>query len=184
MISYQPKFRLLGSIIFLLATAIWIWFSRIPGDFLPPDSITAPQVGFKSPDFSLVTLSGSDFNLNDFAGKPLVINFWASWCPPCRAEMPAFQEAFQEYSDTDLVFAAINATHQDSLQDVEEFIKNHALTFLIPLDKNGSVSRNYNVHSLPTTFFVDRQGLITKILIGGPLPLPLIRTEINQLLEK
>jgi len=96
--------------------------------------------------------------------------------------MPDFQQAYIEYSDTDLVLISINSTSQDSLQDVLSFVESYQLTFPILLDTTGIVTRTFNVHSLPTTFFIDRSRIITKVLIGGPIPLSLMRVEINKLL--
>jgi len=113
-----------------------------------------------------------------------MVNFWASWCPPCRAEMPAFQQIVEEYHSTDLIIAAVNLTNQDSLSDAREFINKYQLTFPILFDSNGSASQAYNVYSLPTTFFINRQGYIQKIIIGGPIPISLLRVELDKLLEE
>jgi peroxiredoxin len=97
--------------------------------------------------------------------------------------MPDFQQARIEYADTDLEIIAINATHQDSLADVERFVQQNMLEFPILLDSGGNASHSYQIHSLPTTFIIDREGVIIKTLIGGPVPLSLLRIEANQLLE-
>lgn len=96
--------------------------------------------------------------------------------------MPDFQQAYLEYFDTDLVLMSINSTSQDSLQDVLAFVEINRLTFPVLLDTTGAVTRTFNVHSLPTTFFINRTGIIRKVLIGGPIPLSLMRVEINKLL--
>jgi len=98
--------------------------------------------------------------------------------------MSAFQEAWQEYSGTDLVILAVNTTQQDSLSDIENFVYQHHLGFPILLDKNGSVSSTYQIHSLPTTFIISREGVIRKTLIGGPLPLSLLRVQADHLLQE
>jgi len=143
----------------------------------------AAQVGFSAPNFRLTSLDSLVIELNDLKGSPIILNFWASWCPPCKAEMPAFQKASQEFSDTEIQIIAINATSQDSLSDVREFIEHHGITFPIPLDQTGSVSKDYLVHSLPTTYFIDQFGIITEIIIGGPIPLSLLRIQANQLIS-
>jgi len=131
----------------------------------------------------LATPGGDEITLSDLLGYPVIINFWASWCPPCRAEMPAFQQVYEEYQDRGLIIAAVNATNQDSRSDAVDFAATNHLTFPILLDISGSASRSYNLHSLPTTVFVDREGVIQKIIIGGPIPVPLIRVEIEKLLQ-
>ncbi len=183
MSSYRFERQYLISILILLAGAAWIWFSRLPSDSISSQSISAPQVSFLAPDFSLTTLSGDNFVLSDLKGSPVIINFWASWCPPCRAEMPAFQQVFAEYADQGLIIAAVNATNQDSISEASAFASENYLAFPVPLDKTGSVSRSYNLHSLPTTIFVDNQGIIKKIIIGGPIPTALIRVQVEKLVQ-
>lgn len=162
----------------------WIWISRVPISSLPTAMIEAPKENFLAPDFTLNTIDGKPFTLQELKGRPVILNFWASWCPPCRAEMPAFQLAWQEYSDTDLVILAVNATHQDSIPEINQFIDQNNLDFTVLLDIAGNVSSAYQIHALPTTFLIDRDGIITKTLIGGPIPLSLLRVHANQLLQE
>ena len=177
------KFSLSALAIPLVLLA-WIWVSRIPPSALPSSAIEAPKENFLAPDFNLLSMEDSKIKLSDLRGKPVILNFWASWCPPCRAEMPAFQKAWQEYGDTDLIILAVNATHQDSLSDIEIFIDQHHLEFPILLDISGGVSADYQIHSLPTTFVINREGIIIKELIGGPIPLSLLRVQADQLLQE
>ena len=182
--SYIKTQSILLSALILGAGMTWIWLSRIPGEMQSQVDIRVPQIGFESPAFSLPTLNGNQINSDDLTGRPYILNFWASWCPPCQAEMPDFQTVSDEFSDTDLLVIAINARNQDSIQNVENFLENKNISFMIPLDHTGAVSKDYNIHSLPTTFFIDRQGTIARIIIGGPIPLPLLRTEAENLLQE
>jgi thiol-disulfide isomerase/thioredoxin len=168
----------------LLVGAGWIWFSRIPSESGASQSLSVPQEGFLAPDFNLTTLSGDNFVLSQHRGYPVIINFWASWCPPCRAEMPAFQQAFAEYEEQGLMIAAVNATYQDSRSEATAFASENKLIFPIPLDTTGAVSRSYNLYSLPTTVFIDSQGIIRKIIIGGPIPTALLRVEVEKLIQE
>jgi len=160
----------------------WIWFSRVPPSAQVPASIAAPREDFLAPLFTLETFRGGEIDIADLKGQPLILNFWASWCPPCRAEMPDFQQAWEEYRDSGLVIIGVNATYQDSLNEMQSFIASNQLTFPILLDTRGSVSSLYQVRSLPTTFFINSEGVITKTIIGGPIPLSLLRVEADQLL--
>jgi thiol-disulfide isomerase/thioredoxin len=182
--SYITLRTLIVSGIITIAGLAWIFISDASGLNPNQEDQFAPQVGFQSPPFALETLDGDNFVLSELSGRPVIINFWASWCPPCKSEMPDFQQAANEYSETDLVITAINATKQDSIQNVRNFIEKEEITFSIPLDRSGSVSKFYNVHSLPTTYFIGRDGKVMNILIGGPIPLPLLRVEIEKLIQE
>jgi cytochrome c biogenesis protein CcmG/thiol:disulfide interchange protein DsbE len=182
--TYLKKFGIPLSVTILVAGLAWIWFTRLPVGPGPSSPLEAAQVGFLAPDFTLSSLDFQEVRLANLKGKPVVLNFWASWCPPCKAEMSAFQEAFQEFGGSDLQIIAINATNQDSLTEVTQFIEEYEISFPIPLDQSGAVSRDYLVHSLPTTYFIDRAGVIKEIIIGGPIPLSLLRIQASQLLAE
>jgi peroxiredoxin len=162
----------------------WIFLTRVPPSSLPPSSLEAPKEGFLAPGFNLNSLSNDEYQISSYSGKPIILNFWASWCPPCRAEMPDFQQAWEEYQETDLQIIAVNATNQDSLPEISRFLTSHQVDFPILLDPSGSTSSAYQIHSLPTTFFINRSGVITKIIIGGPVPLSLLRIQADQLLKE
>jgi thiol-disulfide isomerase/thioredoxin len=180
---YLKKLSVPVSLFILASGLAWVWLGRVPvGQNISP-SIEAPQVGFYAPDFRLSGLDSEDLGLMDFEGSPLILNFWASWCPPCQAEMPAFQQVADEFANSDLQIIAVNATHQDSIADVHQFVEQYELTLPILLDQAGAVSRDYLIHSLPTTFFIGKDGLITEIVIGGPVPLSLLRIQADQLLS-
>ena len=146
--------------------------------------IPAPQKGFLAPDFTLETLDGETITLSDLRGKAILLNFWASWCPPCRAEMPAFQQAYTDYKDQDFVILAVNATLQDNLADINNFSSEFGLNFPILLDTAGEANRLYQVQSLPTSFFIDKEGIITEVVIGGPIAEALIRARIEKIINQ
>ena len=181
--SYRSFEKFLPATLILMVSAGWIWFSRIPAQNQNSASIIAPQKGFLAPDLTLSTLEGTDLSLRDLRGSPVILNFWASWCPPCRAEMPAFQQVFQEYGDMGLTIAAVNLTSQDSIQEAAAFISSNNLTYPILLDETGSVGRLYKIHSLPTTVFIDSEGIIQKIIIGGPIPRVLLNIQVEKLMQ-
>jgi peroxiredoxin len=128
-------------------------------------------VGKVAPDFSLKTLDGQVIQLSALKGKAVLINLWATWCPPCRLEMPTIQAAYQKYKDRGLVVLAINFTAQDNLSDVSTFVKELKLTFPVLLDPTGDVSTGlYGMYSLPMSFFIDPQGVIRNIQFGAMDP--------------
>ena len=118
----------------LSAGLIWIWFSRIPQDQIHKEKILVPKAGFQAPYLVLSTLDGDQIDSNDLSGRPYILNFWASWCPPCKAEMPDLQKVSDEFSDTGLLIIAINASNQDIIQNVKDFVKRENISFLIPLE--------------------------------------------------
>jgi peroxiredoxin len=159
-----PK-RLLSTLILLTLVlgAGWIWLSRVPaGSSIRPESI--PLRGHSAPDFTLQTLDGAPLSLSDLRGKGVVLNFWATWCPPCRAEMPELQMAHEAYSPGGLVVLGVNQAEDRAT--VQAFLEERNLTFPVALDSQYEVSQLYQVNSLPTTFFIDRDGVIREIVIG------------------
>jgi peroxiredoxin len=132
----------------------------------------ADRVGILSPsekvaahDFSLEDPSGTPVRLRDFQGKLVLLNFWATWCIPCRAEMPAMQQLYQEFQEQGLVVMAVN--FQDAPEAVLAFSQELQLTFPMPLDRKGTVAAAYGVRGLPTTYVVNREGRIIGQAIGG-----------------
>jgi len=137
---------------------------------LPPTPLAADATvaGFESgapaPDFTLRTPDGKLVSLVDFRGKPVVINFWATWCPPCRSEMPDMQQLSDERAG-DLVILAVNM--QEAPDPVRGFVEKYGLKFAIVLDTSGQVSQAYRVASLPTSVFVDREGKVSSSYTGA-----------------
>jgi peroxiredoxin len=181
--SYRINRKIVASILIVFAGAAWIWASRDIAYAQYSREIAAPQEGFSAPDFSLPSSVGPEISLSDYKGNPVILNFWASWCPPCRREMPAFNQVYNEFRDQGLIIMAVNATNQDSIHAASQFAEENQLDFLILFDRSGSVGSLYNLNSLPTTFFIDKSGTIHKKIIGGPLPSALLRVEIADLLE-
>jgi len=158
----------------------WLWLSK-SGSMITSGVTYAPSVGFHAPTFSIEALTGETINLVDNIGSPIILNFWASWCPPCRVEMPALQSVYDRYQ-SDIIILAINASNQDVLGSVSGIQTEFGLTFPILLDLTGSTQVAYAITSLPTTFFIDSDGVIDKVQIGGPLTEASLRIWIEQIL--
>jgi peroxiredoxin len=120
-------------------------------------------VGSTAPDFILDNFLGEDIQLSDFRGSPVLINFWATWCQPCRIEMPYLQER-HEYYPSELVVLAIN--FDESANVVQSFAEELNLTFNILLDPAGRVQDLFQIKGYPTTYFIDSEGFIRVIHIG------------------
>lgn len=124
-----------------------------------------------APDFSLKTIEGTEIKLSDLRGKAVLINLWASWCPPCRYEMPSIQAAYEKDKDKGLVVLGIDFTAQDNLQDVKAFVQELKLTFPILLDETGEVSTGlYGMRGLPTSYFIDTEGILQRVQVGAMVP--------------
>lgn len=139
-----------------------------------------PIRSMQATDFSLTTLDGRNQTLHEEQGKIVILNFWASWCEPCKIEMPHFQTIYEQY-EQDLEILAVNYTTKDKLKDVKNFVQNHALTFPILLDETGDISTMYGAFALPTTIILDRTGTIAHEIIG-PLDEAALETLIKKLL--
>ncbi|MFO7584258.1 MAG: TlpA disulfide reductase family protein [Anaerolineales bacterium] len=172
-----------GLLALLLALG-WIWLARAPQGATTAGLIPAPQAGFLAPDFSLDNLDGESVRLDDLRGSVVLINVWATWCPPCRAEMPAMQRVYEDYQAQGFEILAVNATTQDTFANLGPFVEEYRLTFPILLDVAGEVTRAYRVMSLPTSFFVGRDGVIREVVVGGPMDEALLRTRIEDLLKE
>lgn len=118
-----------------------------------------------APGFSLASLAGeADIRLEDYRGQVVFLNFWATWCAPCVAEMPAMQTLYDRYRDDGLVMIAVNV-REDRAQ-VQEFIDRLGLSYPVALDSNGSVTNLYNVRGFPTTMIIDREGTVIGVKLG------------------
>lgn len=120
-------------------------------------------IGAKAPDFELKTLAGETVKLSNLKGKKVMLNFWATWCPPCKAEMPAMEQLSKQ-TEKDVVILAVNI---DPQLDVQGFIDENKITFPIPLDTDDKVNETYQVLSIPTTYFIDSKGIIQNKYTGS-----------------
>ncbi|WP_142826090.1 peroxiredoxin family protein [Planococcus soli] len=147
-------------------------------DFLPTDEGLAK--GEQAPDFQLTTLDGEAVRLSDYQGQKVMLNFWATWCPPCRAEMPHMQTYFEEQAeDENVVILAVNLTTEDrGLGKIEDFVEEFGLEFAIPMDEHGDVGSTYQAVSIPTSYMIDTQGRVQNKIVG-----PMDLAMMEQLVE-
>ena len=121
----------------------------------------------RMPDFKVYTMDGKEITLYESFGKPLVVNFWATWCPPCKAEMPDFEELYKEYGDR-VNFMMINMTdgNRDTVDGVKAFIEDSGYTFPVYCDSDLSAAYAYSVSSIPMTLFFDAEGNLLNSNVG------------------
>lgn len=148
-----------------------------PASVTPTTLPVAPAPGHLAPDFVVSGLDGNPIQLSALRGKRVLLNFWATWCPPCRYEMPALQEAYTAHADDDFVILAIN--YLETSEEVRAFLESFGLTFPVGIDSSGDVFRGYRVISIPTSFFINRDGVIIALYRG-----PLTKEAIEQALSK
>lgn len=122
-----------------------------------------PALGFRAPDFELPDMHGQGVRLSALRGKPVLVNFWATWCPPCRKEMPDLQEFFRQYGEK---IHVIGINWNDQLSTVQEFLDQYGITYTNLLDTNGKIFVLYELTGLPTSFFVDEDGIIRGKWLG------------------
>ena len=119
----------------------------------------------KAEDFTLENLEGSPVSLKDFQGKVVFLNFWATWCPPCRAEMPHMEKLWQKFKEEDFVILAVDL--REGKEKVSSFVKENGYTFPVLLDSGGEVANTYGIRAIPTTYLVDPEGKIAGKALGA-----------------
>ncbi|MBX0329630.1 TlpA family protein disulfide reductase [Oscillochloris sp. ZM17-4] len=172
------------SALLLLAGAAWTWAARVPPEAGALALTPSPRAGFPAPDFALDSLGGGQVRLSEQRGSVVLVNIWASWCGPCRAEMPAIQRLYAAESGRGLQILAVNSTVQDSADAARAFAEELGLSFPILIDGDGAVTTAYRVQALPSTFVIDRAGVVRRVLYGGPLSEATLRAELEPLLQE
>lgn len=123
-------------------------------------------VGEAAPDFSLPLVGGGEVTLSQLRGKVVLLNFWATWCPPCRAEMPSMERLYAQLKDSGFELLAVNV-EVDGLTILPEYFQKHPHSFPVPVDTEGEISNNYGVFRFPESFVIDREGKVVEHVIGG-----------------
>ncbi len=149
----------------LVLGGAWTLINRVPQTSPAASLPVAPIKGHPAPEIALDTLDGQTVRLSDFRGKPVIVNFWATWCPPCRAETPELQALHRELGDK-VVLLGVNVTSQDN-GDVAGFVREFGVTYPILLDVDGKAFQDYNILGLPTTIFIDRNGIVNEVFTGA-----------------
>jgi thiol-disulfide isomerase/thioredoxin len=170
----RPGARELGALRALLwalvgvMTVAWLFLGggldAIRETIWPAPPTTAPEVGRPAPALVLPLAGGGEVDLAQHRGKVVLVNFWATWCTPCRAEMPAIERVYQAHRERGLEVIAVDV--QEREQDVLAFLREVDVSFPSAVDRVGDVVRAYRANALPTTFLIDRQGLVRDVHVG------------------
>jgi thiol-disulfide isomerase/thioredoxin len=167
---------LVGGLYFLIKPATTASPGQEDGEAKPE---VAARIGALAPDFSLDSLEGGKVSLSDFRGQPVLLNFWASWCGPCRAEMPEMQRLKEEHAADGLVVLVVNAGEDEGA--AQRFLDSLGLDFEVGLDRDLSVTREYRVLGLPASFFIDREGIVRE-LFPGRMDMALMEKKLKSIL--
>ncbi|MFJ7975208.1 TlpA disulfide reductase family protein [Peribacillus sp. JNUCC 23] len=159
----------------LCYTILSVWIGLIAANsYVSAEELTGSRqtqpvvkIGKPAPNFELTTLSGEQIKLSDYRGKVVILNLWATWCPPCKAEMPEMQSFYEKSRNSDITLLSVNLTAQEKNEKaVADFVANYQLTFPILLDKTDTVGKLYKTISIPTSYIIDREGIIREKVIG------------------
>lgn len=173
---------LVGGLLFIVATRVQPASAPPPPPAaVDPAAQPAPLPGHPAPDFTLVSLAGEPVTLSELRGQVVLVNIWATWCPPCRAEMPAIQAVYDQYAEQGFTVLAVNVREEP--QTVAAYMQSAGLTFPALLDSDATVSNSYRANVLPSSFFVDRAGVV-RAVYRGPMARSVISGTAEQLLAE
>ncbi|MEX0683722.1 MAG: TlpA disulfide reductase family protein [Dehalococcoidia bacterium] len=136
----------------------------LPAALVPAGADVAAQEGALAPDFLLQDMDGAEVRLSDFRGRPVILNFWATWCAPCRKEMPQFVQAYEAHQDDGLVVIGLNLQESESI--IRPFTDDYGVGFPVLIDRDGEVGDAYRVTGVPETLFIDADGVVRNRFIG------------------
>lgn len=155
-----------GSRVFILAAAGVVLAITFVIVWLQSSKYEPLVVGKEAPDFALSDLNEKPIRLSDFRGKVVFLNFWATWCAPCREEMPSMEVLYKNFEKDGLVILAVSIDRVTTTKDIPPFVKGMNLTFPVLIDSWGTTDKPYKRMGVPETFIIDQQGIIREIVIG------------------
>lgn len=164
----EKTYKILKLLIWVLAFAVifagaYVLYNRLSADAMPQLLATEPAetkgTANMAPDFTVYDAEGNAYRLSDFRGKPVILNFWASWCGPCTSEMPEFQSFYETYGG-DIHFVIVNLTDgvQETVESASAYIGGQGYTFPVYYDTDMDAARAYSVNAIPATYFIDAEG--------------------------
>lgn len=182
-IGYVVALLVVGTMVVLMFKMNGSSEQPAPKEAADETNVIGLDQGNIPPDFELTTFEGDVIQLSELKGKKVILNFWASWCGPCKAEMPHMQNYYENHAaDDNVEVIAVNMSTQErgGMDGVQAFIESYGLTFPIPLDKEGTATLDYEIFTIPTTFMLGTDGTLAQKVIG-PMDEKTIRTLVDQL---
>ena len=134
-----------------------------------PARATTAKIGSLPPEIDLKSMTGDQITLSKLQGHAVLVNFWATWCGPCREEFPALVRKYKQYQDQGFIVLGVNTQDENSDSGVLTFMRNTLVNFPVVRDPGDQLSRAYRVNGLPTSFFIDRSGILRDTVVGGPM---------------
>jgi thiol-disulfide isomerase/thioredoxin len=163
-LKYKKLFLLIGGLgIGFILGGLILWFGTPRFDSTLIVRNPLPKIGASVPGFVLVDLKGKNVNGKEYLGKPLVINFWATWCAPCKLELPLLQKTFHTY-EKDINLIAVNS--DESSDTVNKYVAQTKYDLPVLIDESGEMANAFGVHAYPVTFFVDNKGVLQSMHVG------------------
>ena len=161
----SQRYTFIGVVMFIVGIMLLLWMALQPtggqSANVAPEKMEQGKI---APNFTSESLSGGKASLTDYTGDVIVVNFWATWCPPCKAEMPGINAFYERHQAEGLVVLAVNVRESEAL--VRPFIEANQFTFPVLLDPAGTVVNQYQVRSYPTTVIIDRDGIVRHVQVG------------------
>ncbi len=142
----------------IIIVGIWTLVGGFTTETIHAETEVGVEIGMKAPDFTINNVNGNEVSLSDYQGTKVFLNFWASWCPPCKEEMPAIQKLNKNYDDIKVI--TINSG--ENKDKVLNYMMENNFSFTTLLDKNGKVTTDYLIRGIPSTFVIDKEGIIVR----------------------
>lgn len=156
---------IVGFVVFMLVVSLGYQF--LTSNFSSDNDVDQNISGQEAKDFTVIDIAGKEVSLSDFKGKPVVVNFWASWCPPCKEEMPYFNEVYKELGD-EVQFMMVDLVDgsRETVDTAKAFIKDNGYDFPVYFDTDQEAAIAYGIYSIPTSIFIDEEGKVVKSITG------------------
>ena len=192
--NQKVKLLLVTALSLVVIIGAYVLYNYLGNEFAASQLATTPQntenveddttsADNRAPDFTVYDAQGNPINLSDFLGKPVILNFWASWCGPCKSEMPDFQKAYEKYGN-EIAFLIVNMTDgsQETVETASSFIEKAGYTFPVYFDSSSDAAIQYGVRTIPTTFFIDAQGNFVA-WANGAMDLSMLEQGIDMIVQ-